>query len=564
MQINKIDGVLFKTMVVNGAEHLKQNYQKIDALNVFPVPDGDTGTNMRMTIEGGVNEIYSMKEEDIFEVSKKLSRGMLMGARGNSGVILSQLFRGISNGLEGKKTANAIALAQAFASGVKQAYKAVMKPVEGTILTVAREASEKLLAISSSRMTINEFFKELIEEAKASLQRTPELLPVLKEAGVVDSGGAGLIVILEGMAMAVEGNFVSEKPVEGAMHTVGTKFISKVEDADFGYCTEFILQLSKVENPEQVEEEDVSKVLSPLGDSIVIVKDEDILKVHIHTLKPGDVLNVAQQYGEFIHLKIENMTIQHNESAEIRNAAVNHQEGECPCGEYHAPVVKRPEVRKKYAIVAVATGKGLINAFKEMGADYIVSGGQSMNPSTEDFIRGFDTLNAEHIIVFPNNSNIILAARQSAKIYTESNVHVVETKSIAQGFAALTMLDLNGEPEEIIEDLKPTIENVTTGLITYSIRDTDIEGIHIKKDDFIALCDNKIVASHRRRFDAVKALLKVAITEDKEIITIIHGEGVTQKEVNDLVKHIERNYSNLEIDVIEGNQEVYSYILAIE
>lgn len=564
MQINKIDGVLFKTMVVNGAENLKQNYQKIDALNVFPVPDGDTGTNMRMTIEGGVNEIYSINEEDIYEVSKKLSRGMLMGARGNSGVILSQLFRGISKGLEGKKSANAIALAKAFDSGVKQAYKAVMKPVEGTILTVAREASEKLLAISSSRMSINEFFAEFLEEAKASLERTPELLPVLKEAGVVDSGGAGLIEILEGMAMVLDGKFVSEKPVEGAMHTVGTKFISKVENVEFGYCTEFILQLSKVDNPDEVDEEEISKVFASLGDSIVIVKDEDILKAHIHTLKPGDVLNIGQQYGEFIHLKIENMAIQHNESAELRNGAIKHQEGECPCGEFHAPEVKRPDVRKKYAIVAVATGAGLINAFKEMGADYIVSGGQSMNPSTEDFIRGFDTLNAENIIVFPNNGNIILAARQSAKIYTESNVHVVETKSLAQGFAALTMLDLNGEPEEIIEDLKPIIENVTTGLITYSIRETDIDGLHIKKDDFIGLCNNKIVAAHRRRYDAVKALLKVAITDEKEIITIIHGEGVTQKEVNELVKHIERNYSNLEIDVIEGNQEVYSYILAIE
>ncbi|MDD3999457.1 MAG: DAK2 domain-containing protein, partial [Bacilli bacterium] len=295
MQINKIDGVLFKTMVVNGAENLKLSYQKIDALNVFPVPDGDTGTNMRMTMEGGVNEIFSMDEVDIYEVSKKLSRGMLMGARGNSGVILSQLFRGISNGLQGVKQADAIHLAKAFDSGVKQAYKAVMKPVEGTILTVAREASERLNAISSSRMSINEFFKEFIEEAQASLVRTPDLLPVLKESGVVDSGGAGLLVILEGMAMALSGEFVSEKPVEGAMHTVGTKFIEKVDNVDFGYCTEFILQISKEFDHDQIDEIEVSKILSPFGDSLVIVKDEDILKVHIHTLKPGDVINIGQQ-----------------------------------------------------------------------------------------------------------------------------------------------------------------------------------------------------------------------------------------------------------------------------
>lgn len=561
MQINKIDGVLYKAMVINGAENLRLNYQQIDALNVFPVPDGDTGTNMKMTIDGGVNEIYALDEHNISEVSKKLSRGMLMGARGNSGVILSQLFRGISKGLEGYQQVDAIKLAHAFDSGVKQAYKAVMKPVEGTILTVAREATEKLVAISSSRMSINEFFTEFIDEARASLNRTPNLLPVLKEAGVVDSGGAGLIVILEGMALAIEGKFVSEKPVEVAMHTVGTKFISKKEEIDFGYCTEFIVQTKK-ELIEDIDEDQIAQMLSTIGDSIVVVMDDDIIKVHVHTLVPGDALNIGQKFGEFVHLKIENMTIQHNENSEFKVKHV--EEGDCACGEIHYKPVKKPEIRKKIAVVSVASGKGLINAFKEMGADYVVSGGQSMNPSTEDFIRGFDTLNAEHIIVFPNNSNIIMAANQSAKIYTESKVYVVETKTLAQGFSALTMLDLNGEIEDIIADLKPVIDNVTTGLITYSIRDTDIEGINIRKDDFIGICNNKIVTSNRRRYDTVKALLKAGVNEDKEIITIIYGADVNQKELNEVVKHIERNYSNLEIDVIEGNQEVYSYILAIE
>lgn len=568
MQINKIDGVLFKTLVVNGAENLRLHYQYIDSLNVFPVPDGDTGTNMKMTIEGGVNEIYSMDEHDIYEVSKKLSRGMLMGARGNSGVILSQLFRGISKGFEGLQEADAIRLAQAFDAGVKQAYKAVMKPVEGTILTVAREASEKLLAISSSRMSINEFFHEYLEQCKITLEKTPDLLPVLKEANVVDSGGAGLIQILEGMAMALDGKFVSEKTVEGAMHTVGTKFINKVENAEFGYCTEFVLQLSKDKNTEDFEETIIANLLDPIGNSMVVVKDEDIVKVHIHTLKPGDVLNIGQQFGEFVHLKIENMTIQHNESAEVKQAIQHVEEGQCECGEVHVKPVKKPEVRKKYAIVSVASGKGLINAFKDMGADYVVSGGQSMNPSTEDFIRGFDMLNAEHIFVFPNNSNIILAAAQSAKIYQESQVHVVETRTLAQGFAALTMLDLNGEPDEIIKNLQPTIDNVTTGEITYSIRDTTIDGLSIKKDDFIGIRYNKdgkkIVSCNRKRYETVKSLLKDSVTEEKEIITIIYGADVTQKEVNDIVRHIEKNYSNLEVDTIEGNQEVYSYILAIE
>ncbi len=562
MRINKIDGILYKAMIVNGAENLKQNYQVIDALNVFPVPDGDTGTNMKMTIEGGVSEIFSTNDASIHEVAKKLSRGMLMGARGNSGVILSQLFRGISKGLEGHRQVDSIKLAKAFDSGVKQAYKAVMKPVEGTILTVAREAAEKMLAIANSRMSINEFFEEYIIEAKASLERTPDLLPALKEAGVVDSGAAGLIVIIEGMARAVEGDFVSEKPVEAAMHTIGTKFISHVENVEFGYCTEFIIQAKK-DLPEEVNEDYISSKLSALGDSIVVVMDEDLIKVHVHTLTPGDALNLGQQFGEFIHLKIENMTIQHNESSEMQNLK-HGEEGHFDNSETQAPVIVKPEVRKKYAVVVVASGEGLVKAFEELGADFVVNGGQSMNPSTEDFIKGFDYLNADNIIVFPNNSNIVMAAKQSAKIYTESKVHIIETKTIAQGFAALTMLDLSGDIKEVIDGVKPVIENVTTGLVTFSIRNTDIDGIHIDKDDFIGICNNKIVASHRRRYDTVKALLKAGITKDKEIVTIIYGADATKREVNDIVRHIERNYSNLEIDVIEGNQEVYSYILAIE
>ncbi|MDD3171212.1 MAG: DAK2 domain-containing protein [Bacilli bacterium] len=558
MQIKKIDGVLFKALVINGAENLKKNYQRIDALNVFPVPDGDTGTNMKMTIDGGVNEIYNSHESNIYEISKKLSRGMLMGARGNSGVILSQLFRGLNKGFEGFEQVDAIRLAHAFDSGVKQAYKAVMKPVEGTILTVAREASEKMLAISSSRMTINEFFKEYISEARASLERTPDILPILKESGVVDSGGAGYLAIIEGMAEALDEDFVATATVDTTYATHMPK--SDAGAVEFGYCTEFILKLKEDVNVEEFDERKIYDAINPLGDSIALVKDEDLVKVHIHTLKPGDILNIGQVYGEFVHLKIENMTIQHHENEELKHVA----EGECPCGEEHIHPAAKPDIRKKYAIVAVASGEGLIKTFKDLGADYIVSGGQSMNPSTEDFIRGFDTLNAENIFVFPNNKNIILAANQSAKIYTESQVHIVETKTLAQGFSALTMMDLSGEPEEILEDLQKVIANVTTGLVTYSIRDTVFEGIDIHKDDFIGICNSKIVTSHKRRSEATKELLKNAINDDKEIITVIYGADVTEREVNELVKHIERNYSNLEVDVIEGNQEVYSYILAIE
>lgn len=558
MQIKKLDGGLFKTLVINGAENLKLNYQIVDELNVFPVPDGDTGTNMKMTIEGGVAEIYNSHDTNIYDISKKLSRGMLMGARGNSGVILSQLFRGISKGFEGYEQVDAIRLAEAFSSGVKQAYKAVMKPVEGTVLTVAREASEKMLAISSSRMTINEFFKEYVAELKESLSRTPELLPQLKEANVVDSGGAGYVYIVEGMLKYLDGEVLSKSNFATVAVNDNHKDITSEEG--FGYCTEFILQLRKEINPETFDEKVILNKLAEIGESIVIVKDEDVVKVHVHSQTPGKILNIGQEYGEFLTIKVENMTVQHNENQEIKHVA----EGKCACGEEHLPPVQKPEVRSKYAVVAVASGEGLTKTFTELGVDYVVSGGQSMNPSTESFIRGFDSLNAEHIIVFPNNKNIILAANQAAKIYTESKVHVVETKTLAQGFSCLVMLDLSLEPEEILSEMKETIGRVTTGLITYSIRDTQVEGVKIKKDDYIGILNGKIVVSKHRRMDAVRQMLTQGITADKEIVTVIYGDTVTQKEVNDLVKYIEKNFPAVEVDVIEGNQEVYSYILAIE
>lgn len=563
MKLMKIDGQLFKALVLKGAENLKMNYQYVDSLNVFPVPDGDTGTNMRMTIENGVNEIALEEDQNIYNIAKKLARGMLMGARGNSGVILSQLFRGMSKGLEGLHSVTAITLAKAFDAGVKQAYKAVMTPVEGTILTVAREASEKMNLIANSKMSINEFLDEYIAEAKASLERTPDLLPVLKEAGVVDSGGTGYIYIIEGMIKSLNGeglvqDFAANASVAHSHLSAAAAQVDK--EVEFGYCTEFILQLTKVDDVATFDEKIIYDQIAPLGNSIVIVKDEDIVKVHIHTLTPGVIFNIAQKYGEFIKMKCENMTIQHHDLEEIQHV----EEGQCACGEIHHKKPTKPEKRSKYSVVSVASGAGLVKTFEEMGVDYVVSGGQSMNPSTEDFINGFDTLNAENIIVFPNNKNIILAAKQAAKIYKDAKIWVVETKSIAQGFSALTMLDLNGEPEDILEEMKEVISNVMSGSITYSIRDTNVDGIEIKKDDFIGILDGKMVSSCKRRYDSVKALLKSTDLSHKDIITIIYGADVTEKEVNDVVRYIERNYSNLEVEVNKGNQEVYSYILAIE
>lgn len=543
MEVKKIDGLLFKSLVLNGAENLRANYQTIDALNVFPVPDGDTGTNMKMTIDGGTNEIFNFDEKNIFEVAKKLSRGMLMGARGNSGVILSQLFRGIYKGLDNLVEANSIQLAKAFDSGVKQAYKAVLKPVEGTILTVAREASEKMNQIANSRMTINEFFKEYIEEAKLSLARTPDLLPPLKEAGVVDSGGAGFITILEGMYYFLEGKVIKAGDEEKEDNIPTKK-----------YCVEFILQLN---DDVTVNNEDLTKTLETLGDDVATIVDKRIVKVHIHTDEPGEVLNTGVKLGVFINVKVENLSVSHNECKDFTVVETSSE-----TVEEVKPV--RPEIRKKYAIVSVASGEGLIKTFKEMGADYVVTGGQTMNPSTEDFINGFDTLNAEHIIVFPNNKNIVLAAKQAAKIYTESKVHVIESKTIAQGFSALTMIDLSGEPENIISELADVIANCTTGQVTYAVRDTTVDGIKIRKDDFMGFKDSKIVCSCNRKFDAVKKLLEACITEEKEIVTIIYGNEVKQREVTDVVKHIEKHFPNVECDIINGGQEVYSYIFSVE
>lgn len=553
-----LTGQLFKQIVSSGAKNLKANYKKIDELNVFPVPDGDTGINMLMTIESGVKEMNTYAGNDLNVMMQKLSRGMLIGARGNSGVILSQIFRGLSNGIGAAKEADAVLLASAYQESVKQAYKAVMTPVEGTILTVARLAADRVSKVATKEMTIEEFYQEYLNEAKIALEDTPNLLPVLKEAGVVDSGGAGYVTINEGIVADLSGAtdvVVNLDEALAATASIDLSFGNDDHDHEneFGYCTEFLLQLAE-KNKNSVDERTILNEISPLGDSIVCVKDGDIIKVHIHTLTPGVILNIGQRYGEFIQLKIENMTLQHNE--------IHHKE---PKQKEEPKVEVKKDVKKeKYAIVTVATGEGLINTFKELGADYVIHGGQSMNPSTADFLNAYGAVNAENIIVFPNNSNIVLTAKQSAELYEDAKIWVLETKSIAQGFSAITMVDLEQEPEVLLNNLKKVIANVTTGQVTYSIRDADNNGIKIKKDDYIAICNGKIVASHKNRYETTKRLLKESITPDKEIITVIRGKDADQREINNVVKHITKNYQNVEVDVVEGDQEVYSYILAIE
>ena len=510
MEIMKVDGLLYKQIVTNGAASLRANYKIVDALNVFPVPDGDTGTNMRMTIEAGVDAISSCDDTKIGDMAKKLSRGMLMGARGNSGVILSQLFRGISKGLEGLDEVNAVELGKAFKMGVTQAYKAVMKPTEGTILTVAREASDYAFKKVNKKTTILEYFDLLIKEAKASLERTPDLLPVLKDAGVVDSGGAGYIYVIEGMQKALKGEIIESESAASTLGSVKPNHtFTAHSELEYGYCTEFILQLqhSKVDIA-SFDESTITTQLEQLGDSIVCFKDEDIVKVHVHTKTPGVVLNIGQKYGEFITMKIENMSVQHNESLEIQE--------QCDCEQ--CVEMRAKQERKKYAVVAVASGAGLVNIFKSMGVDYVVSGGQTMNPSAEDFVTAFDSINAENIIVFPNNSNIIMAAEQAGKYYDKANIVVIKTKSIAQGYSALTILDFSSDDlEQIKESIQEVITNVTTGLVTYSIRDASIDGIEIKKDDYIGIINGRMVASTNSKVETVKKMLTGTDLSEKYI-----------------------------------------------
>ena len=556
MSNNKMDGQLFKQIVISGAANLALNYKKVDALNVFPVPDGDTGTNMRMTIEAGAAEIKNVEDSSIYEVAKKASRGMLMGARGNSGVILSQLFRGLYKGLAGHNTVNAVELGVAFKSAVSQAYGAVLKPQEGTILTVARESVEYANQHVTKNHTFVEFFELLMEEGNRSLQRTPELLPVLKDAGVVDSGAVGYLCVIEGMLKALQGEPIEASSILENTHVSVSRTFNAHSELEYGYCTEFILQLqyAKVDIA-NFDIKVITDFLETLGDSIVAIKDEDIVKIHVHTKTPGVVLSTCQQYGEFVTLKIENMSVQHSEMAI--------SDEECNCDE--CVEMRKQQAPKKFGVVCVASGEGLVDVFKQMGADYVVEGGQSMNPAAEDFVKGFDSINAENIIVFPNNSNIVLTAEQAAKYYKDSNVYVVKSKTLAQGYSALTMLDLSsGDINVILEELQNVITNVTTGLITYSIRDAEIDGVNIKKDDYIGICNGAMKVSKANRLEATKELIALTDIANKDIITIIYGKDVDEEELEALQSHIEETYTDCEVDTINGGQNVYSYILAIE
>ncbi len=540
-----INGKIFKDMLASGANNLSNKFTEIDALNVFPVPDGDTGTNMSLTVNAGVKDALACESDNVCDIAKVLSKGLLMGARGNSGVITSQIFRGIYQGVDGMKEINGFQLANAFVMGSRVAYKAVMRPVEGTILTVVREAADYTYAYASSiqDVTCQQVMEKMLEESLASLKRTPDLLPVLKEVGVVDSGGAGLVTIFEGFVSALKGNVIERKEAQESKEVAG----AGLESEEFGYCTEFIIRLSE-NGAKNFREEDLRDSLSRIGNSIVCVRDDDIVKVHVHTLTPGDALNMGQRYGEFAKLKVENMQEQHENI--MMNATVE-----------KASKVEQP--KKKYAIITVAAGDGLKDMFTELRADYVISGGQTMNPSTEDFVQAIEKVNAENIFLLPNNSNIILAAQQAATVCENMNIEVIPSKSIPQGLSACIMFNPDVDAEVNIAEMNDAISMVKTGQVTYAIKDTIFEGLEIKAGDYMGLKEKDIVISLPDKMEVTRKLLDQMVDEDSEIVTLIYGEDINEDEATEIANYIEEKY-DVEVEVNNGMQPVYSFIIGVE
>lgn len=543
---NKIDGEFLELMLQNGYRNIMLNQAEIDALNVFPVPDGDTGLNMTMTMSGGVENHESSK--NVGEMMASFAHGTLFSARGNSGVILSQFINGFAKGAKDMDTMSVSDFAKAMESGVKQAYKSVVRPVEGTMLTVMREATEFLSNNKDSFASFEDCFMSLMPVIRRSLDNTPNLLPVLEEAGVIDSGGAGFLTIVEGMKLALEGEILSDDSKASSSLKPSSK-ISLLPDngtLEYGYCTEFILQLIYSDHrADSFNLDEMIATLETFGDSIVAIREDNVVKVHVHTFTPEKVLAYARGFGEFLTLKIENMALQHNESIKENKKKKKHQ---------------------KYAIATVASGRGIQEYLTGIGADVIISGGQTDNPSTEDFINAFDTLDADYIVVLPNNSNVIMAAKQAAKIYDKADVRVIETRSVAEGYSALSMMNNSVDTvEELIEGMSFGIPNVTTGYITTATRDSSMGGVVIKQGDYIGLDRETIRSSEKSKADAVMGLLKnLPEIDEKEVLTGFFGNGVTEEEAEALKELIEESFPMLECAFIEGNQPVYDYIFALE
>lgn len=555
--MSKITASLLQEMVQAAATRLGKQAEYVNSLNVFPVPDGDTGTNMGMTMDNGAKEVADKPADTVGEVGQILSKGLLMGARGNSGVITSQIFRGFGQSIKGKTELDGKDLALALQSGVEVAYKAVMKPVEGTILTVARGAASAALKKSDSTNDAVEVMASALKGAKKALAKTPELLPVLKEVGVVDSGGQGLVFIYEGFMSALNGDYVASEDFKAtpanmaeminAEHHKAVVGHVATEDITYGYCTEIMVALRQ--GPTYVKEfnyEEFQGYLSNLGDSLMVVNDDEIVKVHVHTEDPGLVMQEGLKYGSLVKVKVDNMRNQHDAQVEKTNIATKPQ-----------------EEAKEFGLIAVVAGQGLADIFKAQGVDYIISGGQTMNPSTEDIVKAIEAVNAKQVIILPNNKNIFMAAQSAAEV-VDIPARVVETRTVPQGFTSLLAFDTSKTLDDNVANMTASLSEVTSGSITLAVRDTTIDGLEIHENDYLGMVDGKILVSDANLEAALKATFEQMITEDSEIVTIFVGEDGEVPLAEELADYLEEKYEDIEVEIHEGNQPVYPYLMSVE
>lgn len=546
MKIEYIDGQILRKMIISGAQSLEVNKEIVNALNVFPVPDGDTGTNMSLTMQSAAREVKNTKTDSLEDIANAAANGSLMGARGNSGVILSQLFRGFAKGVKDKNQIGTKELAEALKSGSDTAYKAVMKPIEGTILTVARESAEAALIIAEKEKNIIAFMEKVIKYAEKSLSRTPEKLKVLKDAGVVDSGGKGLIYIYLGALGALTGNMPAVEEYIAEDHHVHITEETN-EEIEFGYCTEFIIRASNVDTNK------FKSTIEGYGDSMLVVGNDNVIKVHIHTNHPGKVLEHALELGALSDIKIDNMRLQH------RHEVFEQEKSEDSSPEESV----EKEEPKEYGFITVTMGDGLSKIFKDFNVDYVIEGGQTMNPSTEDFIKAIDNINAETIFILPNNSNIFMAANQ-AKSISDKNIFVIPSKSVPQGISALLSFNFDATPEENEEAMLEAIKAVKTGQITYAVRDTSFNDIEIQEGNILGIGDGEIKSVGENIKDVALQLIEDMVTDESEIITIFYGSDITEAEAEELNEILAEKYDEIDVEMYYGGQPLYYYIFSVE
>ncbi|HHD3685563.1 TPA: DAK2 domain-containing protein [Streptococcus pyogenes] len=554
--MSNITTSLFQEMVQAAATRLDKQAEYVNSLNVFPVPDGDTGTNMSMTMDNGAKEVADKPASTVGEVGQMLSKGLLMGARGNSGVITSQLFRGFGQSIKGKDELTGKDLAQAFQVGVEVAYKAVMKPVEGTILTVSRGAATAALKKADLTDDAVEVMQAALDGAKGALAKTPDLLPVLKEVGVVDSGGQGLVFIYEGFLSALNGDYVTSADFKAtpanmseminAEHHKSVVGHVATEDITYGYCTEIMVALKQ--GPTYVKEfnyDEFQGYLSGLGDSLLVVNDDEIVKVHVHTEDPGLVMQEGLKYGSLIKIKVDNMRNQHE--AQVQKTDVEKNKAEV----------------KDFGLIAVVAGEGLSEIFKAQGVDYVISGGQTMNPSTEDIVKAIEAVNAKQVIILPNNKNIFMAAQSAAEV-VDIPAAVVATRTVPQGFTSLLAFDPSKSLEDNVADMSTSLSDVVSGSVTLAVRDTTIDGLEIHENDFLGMVDGKIIVSNPDMEATLKAAFEKMIDEDSEIVTIFVGEEGDQDLAEELAGYLGETYEDVEVEIHQGDQPVYPYLMSVE